>query len=255
MRLIILLILMVFNPAIYATSIASSSLTDNQSLESRILAYALQYRVYLPNGYDESKRYPVIYFTDGQWFLSADDVVSVLDTQVESSQIMPVIAVFVDSLNPDKPKQNRRNKQFMCNRDYLQFFVNELVPEVSGKYSASLDRRQRIIEGLSFGGLNAAGFGVMASDVFGGIAMLSHASNQHLKLVSDIYETSKEVELAVFLSGGKCNDNLRAIRKFHKVLKRKGHEINYHEVPFGHNWKNWQPLLDDVLQTFFKLPE
>ena len=184
---------MVFNPAIYATSIASSSLTDNQSLESRILAYALQYRVYLPNGYDESKRYPVIYFTDGQWFLSADDVVSVLDTQVESSQIMPVIAVFVDSLNPDKPKQNRRNKQFMCNRDYLQFFVNELVPEVSGKYSASLDRRQRIIEGLSFGGLNAAGFGVMASDVFGGIAMLSHASNQHLKLVSDIYETSKKL--------------------------------------------------------------
>jgi enterochelin esterase-like enzyme len=35
------------------------------------------------------------------------------------------------------------------------------------------------------------------------------------------------------------------------VLKKKGYDLNYIEVPFGHEWENWGPLQDDMLRTFF----
>ena len=114
------------------------------------------------------------------------------------------------------------------------------------------NRKNRVIGGVSFGGLNAACFGRAASNVFGGIAMLSPANRKFLKIVSKSYEKANINKLKVFISGGRKNDNLSVIRNFKSVLVINGHDVNYKVVRFGHNWDNWQPLLDDLLITFFK---
>jgi enterochelin esterase-like enzyme len=44
----------------------------------------------------------------------------------------------------------------------------------------------------------------------------------------------------------------RANRKFRTVLRDKGYPLKYKEVRQGHNWRNWKPLLDDVLLYFYK---
>ena len=50
---------------------------------------------------------------------------------------------------------------------------------------------------------------------------------------------------------GRKNDNFRAIKRFKRTLDSKGYDVTYIKVWNGHNWKNWRPLLDDVLLTFF----
>jgi len=50
---------------------------------------------------------------------------------------------------------------------------------------------------------------------------------------------------------GTRKDNTNTSRAFHEVLERKGYDMTYIEVAHGHDWSNWQPLLDDVLLTFF----
>ena len=53
------------------------------------------------------------------------------------------------------------------------------------------------------------------------------------------------------MSVGTVNDNTQASRQFMETLKFQGYDLTYCEVNEGHDWDNWEPLLDDVLYTFF----
>lgn len=230
---------------------AASSLSDNQIIQSDHLGYSLQYRVYLPEGADNLKDLPVIFVTDGQWYLAQGEMQLALDNEIESGAIRPVMAVFVDSRNPEKLRDNRRNSEFMCNQHYTLFFANELIPEIQRKYPVSKQASDRVILGLSFGGLNAGCFGLMLPQIFPNIAMQSPASNKHVDVLSQQYADKEKMDLKIFFSAGTRRDNTRSARKFHEVLEQKGYDVTYIEVPQGHDWSNWKPLLDDVLLTFF----
>ncbi len=151
----ILVIVLLFTAG---TAFSKGTLSPDRRIDSGILGYTIQYRIYLPDGADTAARLPTIYMTDGQWYLEFGEMVEVLDREIEQGTIEPVAAVFVDSRNPDDLSENRRNQQFMCNQKYVEFFVNELIAEVSAAFPVSDDPRERVIAGLSFGGLNAAVF-------------------------------------------------------------------------------------------------
>jgi len=231
--------------------IAASTLTSDIRLSSEALGYDLQYRVYLPDGYESKQNLPVLYVTDGQSYISRGRVPRVLDSLIEAKRIEPVIAVFVDPRDPDNLMRNRRNQEFMCNADYLQFFSNELIPAIEEAYPAEPNRESRTILGLSFGGLNAACFGLIGYETFSGIGMHSPANHPVPGLVPG-YKKLPTLPLKIFLSTGQPNDNTRANRKFRSVLRDKGYPLKYIEVPKGHNWDNWKPLIDDVLLYFYK---
>lgn len=232
---------------------AEGSLSPNIRIESDFLEYAIQYRVYSPETSGDALL-PTIYITDGQWYIEPGEMVGVLDREIAANNIRPVMAVFIDSRNPDDLAENRRNREFMCNEDYVRFVSRELVPAISANYPASDDRDDRVIAGMSFGGLNAACFGLMASNWFGGIGMQSPASDKHLKVLNGLYSDKEPTPVRMFFSVGTRRDNTMAARRFHRTLEEKGYEVNYVEVPFGHDWSNWKPLLDDLLITFFESP-
>jgi enterochelin esterase-like enzyme len=246
----------VFLLASYSTSDAltlatSGTLTENQIITSKLLGYDLQYRVYLPDGYEKMDDLAVLYVTDGQWYISEGDAPSVLDELIVSGKIDPVIAVFVDNRNPDNLDENRRNRQFFCNRKYADFFADELIPAIDEKYPSKTDRTARVILGLSFGGLNSACFGLQAYETFEGIAMQSPAMHPVRDLFSQ-YEESDTLPIKLFLSTGSENDNQERTRRFKSILESKGYPMHYVEVPYGHNWTNWKPLIDDVLLFYFQ---
>jgi enterochelin esterase-like enzyme len=139
----------------------------------------------------------------------------------------------------------------MCNTDFAKFFAGELVPAIGRDYPVSQSREDRVILGLSFGGLNSACFGLMLSDLFSGIAMQSPASGEHVEVVRELYEEKEKLPLKVYLSVGTVNDNLDDVKRFRRTLKNKGYDLTYHKVRKGHDWDNWGPLLDEVLLTFF----
>ncbi len=231
------------------------SLGDNQRLFSTHLGYELQYRVYRPAQTSADDQLPSLYVTDGQAYLAQGNFKSVLDTAIGSGVIKPVLVVFVDSRNPDNLLENRRHSQFMCNTDYAKFFAADLVPTINRNQPVSQSRENRVILGLSFGGLNSACFGLMLPELFSGIAMQSPASGDHVEIVRELYEQKEALPLKMFLSVGTINDNLNEIKRFRRTLEKKGYDLTYTKVREGHNWQNWAPLLDDVLLTFFTKSE
>jgi enterochelin esterase-like enzyme len=227
------------------------ALSDNQRIFSQHLGYELQYRLYKPAGISADDQLPSLYVTDGAAYLAHGNFKAILDTAIESGVIEPIVVVFLDTRNPDKPEEDRRHSQFMCNTRFAEFFAGELVPTISSEQPVSLLRENRVILGVSFGGLNAACFGLMLSELFSGIAMQSPASGDHLEIVRDLYEERETLPLKMFLSVGSRNDNTGAVKRFKRTLENKGYDLTFIKVTGEHNWKNWTPLLDDVLVTFF----
>jgi enterochelin esterase family protein len=228
----------------------SSVLSDNQVISSKVLGYNLQYRVYTPAGYDQLSNLPVIYFTDGQWYLEGGDVPKKIDRLVLEKKMKPVIAVFVDNRDPDNLDNNRRNAQFLGNEKYVGFFKNELLPKIEKHYKAGARQKSRAIMGMSFGGLNATFFGAKASDTFYMLGIQPPA----LRPVADIHEMyidQEKLPLKIFLSTGTVNDAEAHARELKKTLELKGYDFEYVEVAKGHNWENWNPLVDDALIYFF----
>jgi enterochelin esterase-like enzyme len=231
------------------------TLGENQHIFSTHLGYELQYRIYRPAQTSTDDKLPSLYVTDGQAYLAQGNFKSVLDTAISSGVINPVLVVFVDSRNPDNLLENRRHAQFMCNTDYAKFFAAELVPTINRNQPVSQSRENRVILGLSFGGLNSACFGLMLSELFSGIAMQSPASGDHVEIVRELYEQKETLPLKMFLSVGTINDNLSDVKRFRRTLEDKGYDLTYTKVRKGHDWQNWAPLLDDVLFTFFAKSE
>jgi enterochelin esterase-like enzyme len=234
-----------------ASNASEGTLSENRRIFSSQLGYELQYRIYRPATASDDEQLPSLYVTDGQWYLERGNFKAVLDEAIGSGQIVPILVVFLDSRNPDRLDENRRNLQFMCSSDFATFFGSELVPAISREQPVSRSRDDRVILGLSFGGLNSACFGLMLPDLFSGIAMQSPAGDQHVDVVRELYAKRAALPLKMFLSVGTKNDNLGAVKRFRRVLTNKGYDLTYTVVHEGHDWRNWGPLLDDVLVTFF----
>lgn len=232
------------------TAVAGGSLSPDIRISSDALGYDLQYRVYVPDGVESAENMPVLFITDGPGYIKQGRVPKVLDRLIDSAMINPIIAVFVDSRDPDDLKVNRRNQEFFCNVDYLRFYADELIPVIEQAYPIRREREKRTILGVSFGGLNAACFGLLGYETFSGIGMHSPA-NHPVKNLLPAYEQAPRLPLRIFLSTGSPDDNSAANRKFRKVLKEKGYDMKYVQTNAGHNWDNWRPLIDDVLLYFY----
>lgn len=236
--------------AALVTDVTAGTLTDDIRIESKVLGYALQYRVYVPDS-APGQVLPTLYVTDGAWYLEQGRMQAVLDEMIATGRIAPVIAVFVDARDPDQLETNRRNKQLICKLDYASFFSTELVPRIDATYPTRRSPASRTILGLSFGGLNAACFGLSIPHVFSNLAMQSPASGEMLRIVADEYRRNDRLPLRMFLSVGTRNDNTDDGRRFRRVLEDKGYPLTYFEVSQGHNWNNWGPLLPEVLAAFY----
>jgi enterochelin esterase-like enzyme len=233
-----------------ANSFAKGQLTSNIEIDSQALGYKLQYRVYTPDENLKKAEMPVLFVTDGPGYINRGRMNKVADRLLKKARIEPSVIVFVDPRNPEDPNENRRNAQFFCNQDYFNFYKNELIPALEQDFPIAKTRESRSILGVSFGGLNAACFGLLGSDTFSGIAMHSPATHP-IKALLPNYERLDTLPLRIFLSTGVPNDNTAANRKFRDILEDKGYPLKYIETDEGHNWRNWAPLIDDVLLYFY----
>ena len=203
---------------------ADGNLSANTRIVSEHLGYALQYRVYVPDGIEAGVKVPTLYLVDGQWYIQDGDIIEVLNQEIRQATIDAVVVVFVDSRDPDKLANNRRNDEFFCKQEYVDFFEQELVPQISAAFPVSQKREERVIGGISFGGLNAACFGLMAAKTFHGIAMQSPANKHHLKVISKLYKDNERLPLKIFFSVGTKNDNTRAARQFQRDYQSVGRQ-------------------------------
>lgn len=214
------------------------------------LNYDVQYRVYTPANYDELSDLPVIYVTDGHEYSNEfmGSMLTVLDNLIFEEKIKPIIAVFIDPRNPFNVNENRRATEYTGNINFANFVADELVPAIDEQYRTLPDPSARAILGASYGGWNAAYFGLKRSDTFHLIAAHSPA------FYGDIlpsYEASDPLPLKFFISTGVFYDTQYEARTMKEILEEKGNELLYVEVNEGHSWGNWRALIEEPLVYFF----
>lgn len=219
---------------------------------SPTLGYQIMYSMYLPNGYSASRKYPIIYVTDGYEYLHErmGNMQTVLDNLIADKKIQPVVAVFVDHREPVNRSNNKRMDELAMNSKYLTFFADDLVPFIESTYAVSNDPKERAILGTSMGGLTSAYFAFTKPGVFGMAGIQSPA----FWYKTDIYKVCDNPEnppVKIYLTTGVINDAQDGARKMRDILEKNTCAYQYSETNQGHSWGNWRDTLDDILIYFF----
>lgn len=100
--------------------------------------------VYLPYGYDESKKYPVFYLMHGGWsneytYLGSPDepqgMKHILDHGIANGEIQPMIVVCPTYNNTSPEDSGDYSLALRLTDNYHNELINDLIPAVESKYS------------------------------------------------------------------------------------------------------------------------
>jgi predicted alpha/beta superfamily hydrolase len=201
--------------------------------------------VWLPEGYDTTRKYAVLYMNDGQMLFDstttwnkqewgADEIAAKL---IAENKIRPCIIVGIWnrdqyryseyfpekalSFYPTRRRAKLIRKEMMgepLGDEYLRFLVGELKPYIDSHYSTLTDRENTIIMGASMGGLISLYAICEYPDVFGGAGCMS----THLPMIG----------VNLF----RKNDN-RVAKSFRKYLSEHLPSPENHKIYFDHGTK------------------
>lgn len=127
-----------------------------ESIKSAKLGVEQGYNVYLPEGYDAARHYPVIYLLHGLWgsypdWVKTGRMKDVADQLIASGEVVPVVIIMPNAGDPDVHKY--QNGYFnVPGWPYEDFFYQEFLPAVEKKFNCGGSKGQRSIMGLSMGG-------------------------------------------------------------------------------------------------------
>ncbi len=230
------------------------TLTSNIRTTSTNLGYDVNYRVYTPAGYDANNLHnlPVVYITDGHEF-AADHLGSVnvtLDNIINSGELQPTIAVFIDPRDPDAGT-NRRASEYTGNFDFANFVADELVAEIDAAYRTNPTPTGRTILGTSYGGVNSAFFGLTRNDVFENIAPLSPSNFSDMYNYYGLYDFQDELDF--YLTYGTIGDGSGG-PNLYNILLSNGYNVTRKTANEGHSWGNWRAQIKDILTGLIGAP-
>ena len=143
----------------------------NKLVDSKILKTKVKYSVFLPASYEEDtrKEYPVVYFLHGLGESNSKDWTKYTDIikTLENSGLQEMIYIFPNGGN-----------SYYCNKyddsyNYMDMFVEELVPCIDETYRTIGDRQHRAVTGYSMGGFGAAALAIRHPETFGMSAPMS----------------------------------------------------------------------------------
>ncbi len=155
---------------VVAVAALAQSKIVTESVQSQLLGYEQKYNVYLPDGYDAGKSYPVIYLLHGLYgeyhdWQTQGNMQTVADELIASGELLPVVIVMPNAGNPDI--HHYQNGYFNVeNWPYENFFFQEFLPAVEKQYNCGGRKGARAIMGLSMGGGGATVYAQRHPDLF-----------------------------------------------------------------------------------------
>ena len=234
---------------------------------SKILNEHRAVRVYLPRGYRQHthRRYPVVYFQDGQNVFDSGNfgswnATAALNRLIARGQMEEVIAVAVDHgsnrFGDYVPPQDGGNADA-----YARFMVQELKPWVDANFRTRSEASQNAIIGSSLGAVAATFIAWEHFHVFGKVASMSGSwwlKNYQSKLLSG---RARPLKLYIDCGdSGPYNDFIHHTRALVDGLQsrlglRQGQDFQFF-VGEGHAHTEgaWGFRLKHALQYLFPLP-
>jgi enterochelin esterase-like enzyme len=200
-------------------------------------------RVYLPPGHDKTKRYPVVFATDGQ------DNAHLVEALITAGKVPPLIVVAAAnggylgdrSAKADMTK-DLRAMEYLTGIDkerygkHEKFFCEELRAWAEKEYGASPDRKDRGVMGCSNGARFAVDMGARHPDLFGHVFAFSVAGRREFKLPAALNPAPH-----FHLAAGVWEEG------FHKTtvivteeLKKQSVPVTFHSRVAGHDSVMWE---------------
>ena len=227
------------------------------------------YWIYVPQQYDPAKPAALMVFQDGGSYQGTNGqyrTTVVFDNLIAKKEMPVTIGVFVNPgvvpvTEPGKrPRSNRSFEYDSLGDAYAKFLLDELLPEVSGKYNITKDPDLRAIGGASSGGICAFTVAWERPDAFRKV--LSHiGSFTNIRgghAYPALIRKTEKKPLRVFLQDGSGDlDNLHgnwplANQEMAASLMFMGYDYNFEFGTEGHNGKHGGAILPDSLRWLWR---
>lgn len=264
---------------------AQGQLLEKVELESESMGGAVNYSIYLPEGYDRNTNaYPVLYllhgYTDddsgwtqfGEAHLQADKLMG-------NGEVPPMIIVMPDA-----------GLSWYVNSDdgevpFEDFFIQELIPHIEASYRVRTQRQFRALAGLSMGGYGAMLYALKYPELFSATCPLSAAIytdeqilandqrrwdrvfglpftagaagtarlNDHYRAnsVLDILQATAPdsyKQLAIYIDCGDDDYLVAGNFRLSQVLREREIQHEFRMRDGGHSWPYWRSALPEVFK-------
>jgi enterochelin esterase-like enzyme len=139
---------------------------------------ALQARVWLPPGYKQGQRYPIIYLADAGRAVPGE----ALSESIVKGEIPPVIVAGIDNCVGTATDSTCRGNNYLSDRDaapspaflaYEKTVVGTIIPAIEARFGGPSSPRLRAVGGASNGGVWTASMGLRHPELFGAAFALS----------------------------------------------------------------------------------
>lgn len=207
--------------------------------------------VYLPPQYQAGQRYPVVYMADG---MMLEDYAGMIDFAITSGAIPALIVVGIDSATMVNGV-NIRGEEYVHGRNperytrHEVFFTQEVREWAEETYGASTERSERIIYGVSNGGLYAVAMNIAHPDLYGAIFPFSAGAGLGFEAL--IFR-DLELPLFVYSSAGTLDPSFyQTTREFAQSYEDLGVETVFVGRVAGHDDMMWREEFITALIWYF----
>lgn len=258
----------------------SGKVFDNLSMNSKILNMERKYAVYLPPDYETSERsYPVLYLLHGagddqSGWIQFGEVLQIADKAIKEGTSTAMIIVMPDANTGQRGYTN----DVKGNWRYEDFFFEEFLPFIEGKYRIRAEKRYRAVAGLSMGGGGSFYYALHRPDLFSAACPLSSSTGplnredtkNYIKRMGRTdagqaeidawYEKYSVTEMVKNLP----EEGIKAVRWYidcgdddflfegnalvHITLRKRNIPHEYRVRDGAHNWTYWRESLPEVLR-------
>ncbi len=253
--------------------------SDNLSLQSKILTMERKYSIYLPPDYESSSRsYPVLYLLHGAGddqagWVQFGEVGYIADKAIRDGISTPMIIVMPDANTGKRGYFNSIGGDF----PYEDFFFKEFIPYIEKSYRIRTEKRYRAIAGLSMGGGGTAIYALHHPELFSSACPLSASVQRFnenrdrlaselatLKLSPEEIDSYFKNHDAVYLVENMPDDQKNQVRWYidcgdddflyegnallHIAIRKKEIPHEYRVRDGAHNWTYWRESLPEVLK-------
>jgi enterochelin esterase family protein len=212
--------------------------------------------VYTPPGYDAktAEAYRLIISFDGEDYVRDIPAPVILDNLLAAGKIYPTVQVFVD--NTEDRLGDLANRQ-----KFADFVAKDLLPWAQSNFHITKEADKIVLAGYSAGGLGAAFVAYKYPNLFGNILSQSGAFWRGLEgastppeWVTEQYKNSPKLNQRFYLDVGGA-ENIKGVagstmletsQRLRDVLKAKGYDVFYTEVPNAvHTPEHWRAQFGD----------
>ena len=248
---------------------------------SDVLGMNRRMTIYTPAGYEQGKRYPVLYLLHGSGgdenaWSELGRATQIMDNLIAAGKAKPMIVVMPNGnydaqaapgcwskgmYTPsgsriDAPKGHAFENSFM-----------EIVNYVDSHYKTIRKREGRAVTGLSMGGGHTFAIANLYPQTFDYYGLQSAAIISDGKFVADhldrLQQSNPTLETQMdrlfksepklyWIAIGKSDFLYKANEQLRNYLDKKGYKYEYFENDGGHIWRNWRIYLSMFAQKIFK---